>query len=107
MIFETAGSQKTAAVAADLVKRGGKIVMVGNVFGETPFNFFKTNSKEADILGVFRYRNLYPAAIELCSSGRIRTKEIVTNYFDFSQIQNAMEYAITQKQEAVKTVIRM
>lgn len=38
--------------------------MVGNVFGETPFNFFKTNSKEADILGVFRYRNLYPAAIE-------------------------------------------
>lgn len=107
VIFETAGSQKTAAVAADLVKRGGKIVMVGNVFGETPFNFFKTNSKEADILGVFRYRNLYPAAIELCSSGRIRTKEIVTNYFDFSQIQNAMEYAITQKQEAVKTVIRM
>ena len=107
VVFETAGSQKTASLSADLVKRGGRIVMVGNIFGETPFNFFKTNSKEADILGVFRYRNLYPAAIELCSSGRIKPKKIVTNYFDFSDIQNAMEYAITQKQEAVKTVIRM
>ena len=107
VIFETAGSQKTAALTADLVKRGGKIVMVGNVFGETPFNFFKTNSKEADILGVFRYRNLYPAAIELCSEGQAEPKKIVTNYFEFEKIQAAMEYAITQKQEAVKTVIRM
>ena len=107
VIFETAGSQKTAALTADLVKRGGKIVMVGNVFGETPFNFFKTNSKEADILGVFRYRNLYPAAIELCSEGQAEPNKIVTNYFEFEKIQAAMEYAITQKQEAVKTVIRM
>ena len=81
--------------------------MVGNVFGETPFNFFKTNSKEADILGVFRYRNLYPAAIELCGEGQAEPKKIVTNYFEFETMQAAMEYAITKKQEAVKTVIRM
>ncbi|WP_138310798.1 NAD(P)-dependent alcohol dehydrogenase [Clostridium sp. 1001271B_150615_H5] len=107
VVFETAGSQRTAALTADLVKRGGKIVMVGNVFGETPFNFFKTNSKEADILGVFRYRNLYPAAIELCGEGQAEPKKIVTNYFEFETMQAAMEYAITKKQEAVKTVIRM
>lgn len=107
VVFETAGSQKTAAMTADLVKRGGRIVMVGNVFGETPFNFFKTNSKEVDILGVFRYRNLYPAAMELCSEGRAEPKKIVTSYFEFENIQSAMEYAITKKQEAVKTVIRM
>ena len=107
VIFETAGSRVTAALTPDLVRRGGRIVMVGNIFGETPFNFFKTNAKEVDILGVFRYRNLYPAAIELCSDHLVKTKQIVTKYFDFERIQEALEYAITQKKEAVKTVVKM
>lgn len=107
VVFETAGSKTTAAMTAELVKRGGKIVMVGNVFGETPFNFFKTNSKEVDILGVFRYRNLYPAAIELCGKGKMKTKKIVTDYFDFEEIQKALEYSISEKKYAVKTVVRM
>lgn len=107
IIFETAGSQKTAAISADLVKRGGKIVMVGNIFGDTPFSFFRTNCKEADILGVFRYCNIYPAAIEACVEKQVDTKKIVTNCFGFEQIQNAMEYAIHSKEEAVKTIIKM
>ncbi len=107
VVFESTGSQAAAGMTPALVKRGGKIVMVGNIFGETPFNFFQTNAKEVDIIGVFRYRNLYPPAIELCQKGQVDTKQIVTNYFDFTEIQAALEYAVFQKQEAVKTVIKM
>lgn len=107
VIFESTGNKTAAAMTPALVKRGGKIVMVGNIFGETSFNFFQTNAKEVDIIGVFRYCNLYPAAIDLCCRKQVNTKPIVTNYFDFAHIQEALEYAIRQKQEAVKTVIKM
>ncbi len=107
VIFESSGSKAVAALAPALVKRGGKIVMVGNIFGETPFNFFQTNAKEIDIIGVFRYCNLFPTAIDLCRRKQVDTKPIVTNYFHFSEIQNALEYAINQKQAAIKTVINM
>lgn len=106
-VFETAGNRITAALTSELVKRGGKIVMVGNIFGETHFNFYKINDKEADIISVFRYRNIYPTAIETTATGKTQTKKIVSNVFKFDEIQKAFECALNEKESAVKVVIEM
>lgn len=107
IVFETAGSKVTAALTCDAVKAGGKIVMVGNIFGTTPFEFIKLNEKEADIISVFRYRNIYPTAIETSSMGLTPTKKVVTNYFKFEEVQKAFECALYEKETAVKVVIEM
>ena len=39
VVFETAGSQKTAAQTVDYLKRCGVIVMVGNINGEKSDSF--------------------------------------------------------------------
>lgn len=107
IVFETAGSKITAAMTPDLVKAGGKIVMVGNIFGATPFEFIKINEKEATIISVFRYRNVYATAIETTAMGITPTKKIVTNYFKFEEVQKAFECALYDKEKAVKVVIEM
>lgn len=64
-IFETAGSPITIAQTPYLVKRGGTIILVGMSSNpKLTYNFGQIMSKEATIKSIFRYRNVYPRAIE-------------------------------------------
>ena len=107
IVFETAGSSATAAMTAAVAKRGGVIVMVGNVFGETPFRFFDIARKEIEIRTVYRYRNIYPLALQLLASGRININKLVTSIFDFKDSDQAFAHAISNKQDTIKSVIRL
>ena len=104
-VFETAGNRVTAGQTVELVKRGGTIVMIGNVVGETPFNFQLLVDKEVSIQTVFRYRNIYPQAIAAVSRGTINIRSIVSNIYPLEQAPQAFEDCITQKQTMVKAVV--
>lgn len=104
-VFETAGAAATTAVAGGLVARSGKIVQVGQVHAPVAYDFFEIGMKEADILSVFRYANIYPAALEAVASGRVDVKQIVTKVFPWEQAQQAFECALHNKQDVVKIVI--
>lgn len=105
IVFETAGSKYTAQQVPQLVKAGGKAVMVGNVHGKPEMDLFTMNNKEADIISVFRYRNIYPSAIESVASGRIPVQKVASDYFTFDQVGEAFSCALNEKQTALKVVI--
>lgn len=107
IVFETAGSRFTAAQTGALVSRGGTIMIVGNVFGETPFNFHRVSSKEAVIKTVFRYRNIYPLAIRTVRSGEIDIKAIASHIFSFDRIEEGLIKAMKEKDTVVKAVIKI
>ena len=79
--------------------------MVGNVHGATPMDLFELNNKEADLLSVFRYRNIFPTAIASVASGNIPVKKVATNFFKFDQVNEAFACALKEKQTALKVVI--
>lgn len=106
-VFETAGSAVTTAQAPSLAKRGGTIMMIGNVVGETKFNFQLLVDKEITILSNFRYRNIYPVAIEAVASGRLPITQIVSTIYDFEDTHKAFEDCITNKQSMVKAVVKV
>ncbi|MEK3712793.1 NAD(P)-dependent alcohol dehydrogenase [Paenibacillus sp. FSL R7-0333] len=107
-VIETAGSEHTVKQTPYLVKRGGTIVLVGLAAKDIiDFDFMQIMFKEADIKSVFRYRNLYPAAIGAIADGKIDVKGIVTHEFDFEETQQAFDYVINNKEDVVKAVIRM
>ncbi len=107
IVFETAGSRVTAAQTEALTKRGGTIVIVGNVMGDTPMNFYKIAHKELVIKTVHRYRNVFPLAVRAISEGKIDIKQIATDLFDFDDGIAAFEKALTDKQTVVKAVLKM
>jgi L-iditol 2-dehydrogenase len=106
VVIETAGSQITTQQTVNLVRRGGRIVLVGMAPEATiKYDFGQLISKEASIGTVFRYRNLYPAAISAVAKGLVPLKEIVTNTYKFTEIPVAMENSAKDKKNSVKGVI--
>jgi L-iditol 2-dehydrogenase len=106
-VFETAGSRVTAAQTVDMVQRGGTIMIVGNVVGETPFNFQQFANKELQLRSIFRYRNIFPTAIAAVTSGQIDITDIVSTIFPFEEAQQAFEDSISHQQTMVKAVIQV
>ena len=81
--------------------------MVGMAPQDTiEFNFAKILAKEAQIQSVFRYRNLYPTAIQALASGMIDLKGIVTHQFEFDALQEALDFVTSNKRDVVKAIIK-
>ena len=106
IVFETAGARATAAQTTKLVMRGGRIMSVGTVQGDTPVNFLSIN-REVKIQTVFRYANNYPMTIEAISSGRFDVKSMVTDIYDYNDVQRAFEESLSRKSEIIKGVIKI
>lgn len=106
IVFETAGSRATASQAVDLVMRGGKIMIVGTIPGETPVNFLKIN-REVSIQTVFRYANNYPMTIDAIASGRFDVASMVTDIYQYEDVQQAFDEAISRKAEIIKGAIEI
>lgn len=47
--------------------------------------------KEVTFKTVFRYCHIYPVAIETVADGKIDLDKLVTHFYDFNDIQNAMD----------------
>lgn len=106
--IETAGSQITAAQLIKAAKKGSVIVFVGySASGEMTLPIGMALDKELTFKTVFRYRNIYPMAIEAVAGGRIDIKNIVTHYFELDDIKNALDSCVHDKAGIVKGVIRV
>jgi L-iditol 2-dehydrogenase len=107
-VIETAGSERTISQTPYMVKRGGTIVLVGLAPKDIiEFDFMQIMTKEAEIKSVFRYRNMYPAAIGAIADGKIDVKGIVSHEFSFEDSAKAFDYVIENKSEVVKAVIKI
>ncbi len=107
-VIETADSKFAIKQTPYLVKRGGTIVLVGLAPKDIiDFDIMQIMTKEAEIKSVFRYRNLYPAAIGAIADGKINVKDIVTHEFEFEDSKKAFDYVIENKNDVVKAVIRI
>lgn len=108
LIIETAGTEITTRQAIHAVKKGGTIVLVGySASGEMTLPMSLALDKEITFKTVFRYRHIYPMAIEAVASGRVNLKGIVTNVFPLDDIQNALDVSVKNKADIVKSVIKI
>mgnify|MGYP001018810552 FL=1 len=108
LVFECSGSPFLAQQAVQLVARGGKIMMVGTQSSPVPIDFLKIN-REVTIQTSFRYCNDYPRTIEAIVSGRFNVKDMVTNVYDYRDVQVAFTDAIDpeKKVDMVKGVVKV
>lgn len=108
LVIETAGTEITTRQAIEIAKKGSNIVLVGySKSGEMTLPLSLALDKELTFKTVFRYRHIYPMAIEAVASGKVNLKGIVTNIFNFADIQNAMDSSVRDKANIVKSVIKI
>ncbi len=108
LAVETAGTQVTTVQAIHMTKKGATIVLVGySKSGEMTLPMSLALDKELTFKTVFRYRNIYPMAIEAVAAGKVDLKGIVTDIFELDEAQKAMDYSVNNKADIVKAVIRI
>ena len=108
LVIETAGTEFTTRQAIHMTKKGASIVLVGySKTGEMTLPMSLALDKELTFKTVFRYRHIYPMAIDAVAAGKVNLKGIVTDIFDFDDIQNAMDRSVADKANIVKAVVRI
>lgn len=53
--------------------------------------------KELTFKTVFRYRHIYPMAIDAVATGKVDLQGIVTDVFTLDEAQKAMDYSVNNK----------
>lgn len=108
LVIETAGMEVTTRQAIHVTKKGATIVLVGySKTGEMTLPLSLALDKELTFKTVFRYRHIYPMAIEAVASGKVNLKGIVSNIFNFDDIQAAMDKSVSDKANIVKSVVKI
>ena len=108
IVIETAGTQITPSQAIHIAKKGSSIVLVGySKTGELTLPVSLALDKELTFKTVFRYRHIYPLAIDAVASGKVNLKGIVTDIFPLDEAQKAMDYSVNNKADIVKAVIQI
>lgn len=108
LIIETAGTEITTRQAIHMAKKGSSIVLVGySKTGEMTLPMSLALDKELTFQTVFRYRHIYPMAIDAVASGKVDLKGIVTNMFSLDDAQEAMDQSVNHKADIVKAVIKI
>lgn len=105
-VFEVTGSQACLGETAEVMRKGGTVVLVGlGPESVMDYDFGKLIWKEGQIRTCFRYRNLYPKAIRAISSGKIPVEAVVSHRVGITELPGAMHRHMEQKQEIIKMVV--
>lgn len=108
LAIETAGTEITTNQAIHAVRKGSNIVLVGySKSGKINMEISLALDKEISFKTVFRYRHIYPMAIDAVANGKVDLKGIVTDIFELDDIQNAMDRSVADKANIVKAVVRI
>lgn len=106
--FECAGQQETIDQAVDLIKPGGKLVLVGIPREDRiSLSIDKIRRKEITIVNIRRQNGCTPATMDLVASRKVQADFMVTHRFELDQIQEAFELVASYKDGVVKAMIEM
>lgn len=106
VVVETSGNSKVISSTIELVKRGGRVVLVGLPTTEkTEMNISHFIDSEIDLYGVFRYANTYPSAIQALKGSSHNIEDVITHKYSLCEIKEAVELARTDKGSSIKIMI--
>lgn len=105
VVFEATGSPAGLNAAIKAVRRGGTIVQIGNLAaGELPVLANSVMSKEIDLLGSFRFGNVFEEAVGLIASGTIDVTTLITARRPLPDVVEAFRLALDRSQ-SVKVIL--
>ncbi len=107
-VFECAGQQASLNQAAELLKPGGTLVIVGIPEVEcVSFPIHTYRRKELTIRNVRRQNDCVIPAIKLLASGKINMDQLATHHFTLSETPAAFDTVANYRDGVIKAMIRV
>jgi L-iditol 2-dehydrogenase len=106
IVYECCGQQEAFDQAVDLLKPGGKLMIVGiPEFDRWSFRADMARRKEICIMHVRRQNGCMQPALDLLSRGRVDTELLITHTFPFSQAKEAFDLVSGYGDGVLKAII--
>jgi L-iditol 2-dehydrogenase len=106
VVLECAGEQETLDQAAELLKPGGRALVVG--IPDTDRISFDINllrRNELTVQNVRRQNHCVGPALEMLSSGRVQADPLITHHFTLDEVQAAFDLVATRRDGVIKAII--
>ena len=108
LVIEAAGAEITTVQAIRMTKKGAVIMLVGqSADGEIKLPVTDAIAKELSFLTIFRYRHIFPTAIDAVASGAVNVRDVVSNIYSLGDIQTAFEQSLNDKSNIIKSIIKI
>lgn len=105
--FECSGAEGTFAQAVKMLRKGGKVALMGvpndKVLEKLPYKYIVHN--EIAIFGSRANPNVSWKIIQAISSGQLTVKDLITHVFPLDDFRDALETFVGRKGGAIKVVI--
>ncbi len=108
IVFECAGKQETLDQAVELLKPGGKLLIIGIPRAErVSFVIDRIRRKEITIINVRRQNKCVQATIDLMSDGRVNADFMITHRFTLRETKQAFDLVSNYEDNVIKAMINL
>jgi L-iditol 2-dehydrogenase len=104
VLLECSGHPEATAAAISVLAPAGRAVLVGMGADVLPLPLATVQDRELEVVGVFRYANTWPTAVQLAASGRVVLDPLVTGHFSLPAVRDALTAGSTDP-STVKVVV--
>ena len=78
LVFEAVGIDPTVNNAIEIVRKGGKVVLVGNISSKISFPLQSVVTREIKVLGSCAIRGEYETVLQLINAGKLKVDEMIS-----------------------------
>ncbi len=108
IVFECAGQQETLDEAVELLKPGGRLMLIGIPRVEQVwFSIDKLRRKELTLINVRRQNKCTQTTIDLIASGKADIDFMITHRFKLEQTKDAFDMVAGYRDDVVKALIEL
>jgi L-iditol 2-dehydrogenase len=105
LAVEAVGKTESIGTAIDCVRKGGTVILVGNITPEIKLPLQKVVSRQLRLQGSCASAGEYPRAIELMSRGEIQVKPLITAVAPLAEGPQWFERLYAREPNLMKVVL--
>jgi L-iditol 2-dehydrogenase len=104
--LECSGAAEAVAQCASLVRKGGRVAIIGIPMDDARIPIQRVVLDEIDIVGVRATAGELPMAATLAGDGRIRLRELITHRYALEDFADAYATFTERRDGALKVIVR-
>ena len=104
--LECSGDPKAVGQCAALLRKGGRVAVIGIPPEDAPIPLQRIVLDEIDVVGVRAAAGEMPEAINLAAAGRLRLRELITHRFALEDFADAYQTFTERRDGALKVIVR-
>ena len=106
LVMEAVGIAETVAMSIDSVRKGGTVVLIGNIAPTVGFGLQSVVTREIDVLGSCASSNDYPACLDMMQRGAIRVRPVLSASVPLERGQEMFDRLYAREPGLTKVILQ-